>query len=66
MANKIEPDQQDIEAVEHELGRLPANATNAEAGHRYRLAQCAKLIRLYEQGELPLELMREMDKIAGK
>ena len=53
----ITPDRQDYEAIEREHGRLPE-------AERYRLAQANKLIRLYEQGKLPLDLMRSMDKIA--
>ena len=61
----IEPDPQDYDAVRREHP-LPANASDAEAGHRYRLAQATKLIRLYEQGKLPLETMREMDKLRAQ
>jgi hypothetical protein len=65
MATKrpIKPDPQDYEAIERKYGPLPPNASDAQAGERYRLAQCNKLLRLYEQGKLPLNLMREMDKI---
>ncbi|MGZ3247971.1 MAG: hypothetical protein ACXWI7_11560 [Croceibacterium sp.] len=59
----IKPDQQDYEAVEREHGRLPESASTEERAKQYRLAQANKLIRLYEQGKLPLEVMREMDKI---
>ena len=62
----IKPDPQDYEAVEREEGPLPANASDAEVADRYRLAQAAKLIRLYEQGKLPLEQMCEMDKIRSR
>jgi hypothetical protein len=61
---KIEPDKSDFEAVERRYGRLPPSAPNRQAAEHYRLAQVTKLIRLYEQGKLPLELMREMDKLA--
>jgi hypothetical protein len=60
---KIVPDRQDYESVEREYGRLPDNARDAQRAYHYNLAQAGKLIRLYEQGKLPLELMREMDKI---
>jgi hypothetical protein len=46
---KIKPDPQDHEAVERENGRLRQNATDAERADRYRLAQAAKMIRLYGQ-----------------
>jgi hypothetical protein len=52
--NKIKPDRQDFEAIER------------KAADEYRLAQAAKLIRLYEQGRLPFDRMREMDRIAGR
>jgi hypothetical protein len=62
----IEPDPQDYEAIEREHGPLPANASDAEHAHRYRLAQANKQIRLYAQGKLPLDQMREMDKIRSR
>jgi hypothetical protein len=48
----IKPDPQDYEAIAREEGPLPANASDAEVAHRYRLALAAKFIRLYEQGKL--------------
>jgi hypothetical protein len=66
MTTTIKPDRQDFEAIEHEHGPLPDDATTQDQADRYRLAQAAKLIRLYEQGKLPLDLMREMDKIPRK
>jgi hypothetical protein len=62
----IKPDPQDFERIEREHGPLPANASDAELADRYRDAQSANLIRLYEQGKLPLETMREMDKIRAR
>ena len=59
-------DPQDYDRIRREKGPLPANASDAEAAHRYRLAQATKLIRLYEQGKLPLETMREMDKLRAR
>jgi hypothetical protein len=56
----IIPDRQDIEAVEEELGPLGPNPTDAESAKRWRLYQARKLVRLCEQGKLPLSLM---DKI---
>jgi len=41
----IKPDQQDFEAIEKKCGVLAANASDAEAAERYRLAQATKLIR---------------------
>jgi hypothetical protein len=48
------PDYQDFKAVENSPGDDPT---------KYRLAQANKLIRLYENGQLPLELMRALDAI---
>ncbi len=44
---KIKPDPEDYADVEREDGPLRWGATLAERAHRYRLAQAAKLIRLY-------------------
>jgi hypothetical protein len=41
----IAPDQEDYEAVEQRYGKLPTNATDEQAAHRYRLAQVNKLMR---------------------
>jgi hypothetical protein len=41
------PDKRDIRAIEREFGKLPNSATEAQIAHRYRLAQAAKLIRIY-------------------
>jgi hypothetical protein len=41
----------------------PQKTRGANDARRYQLAQANKLIRLYELGQLPLELMREMDKL---
>jgi hypothetical protein len=60
---KIKPDRQDYEAIECQYGPLPDDATIQEQGHRYRLCQAAKQIRLYEHGKLPLDEMRAMDRI---
>jgi hypothetical protein len=61
---KVKPDREDYEAIEREYGQLHPSASDEECAKRSRLAQANKLIRLYEQGKLPLKLMREMDKIA--
>jgi len=58
---KIKPDLEDVEMIERECGPLPPNASDSQAAERYRLAAAVKLIRLYAQGKLPPELMREMD-----
>jgi hypothetical protein len=57
------PDPQDYEAVEREHGPLPQDATPEQHLDRYRLAQAARLIRLYDQGKLPDYLMRHVDKM---
>ena len=53
----INPDPQDFAAVE---------ATPGTEAEKYRLAQAHKLVRLYEAGKLPLDLMRGMDKLPRK
>jgi hypothetical protein len=63
---EIKPDPQDYEAIEREYGRLPPNASVAQRADHYRLAQANKLIRLYEQGRLPLAAMRALDALAKK
>ena len=66
MDAKTRPDAQDYDTVRREYPDVIAAADRGDpeqAAHAYRLAQAAKLIRLYEAGRLPLELMREMDKI---
>jgi hypothetical protein len=57
VTSKIVPDDQDFEAVRKHLG------TNAE---KYRLAQEHKLRRLYETGQLPADMMKELEKIRGR
>jgi hypothetical protein len=42
-----QPDLQDFVQVERTYGMLAANASEVEKVNRYRLAQAAKLIRLY-------------------
>jgi hypothetical protein len=42
----VKPDQQDHTEIERKYGPLSANASDAEAAERYRLAQAARLIRL--------------------
>jgi len=64
-AGKTIPDPEDIAAIEAEHGALPQDATPEQVKERYMLAQARKLIRLWEQGKLPLDVMREMDRIAA-
>jgi hypothetical protein len=49
---KIKPDRKDFDAIEQQYGRLPHTATVQEEAKRYRLAQAAKLIRLYAPSHL--------------
>jgi hypothetical protein len=63
MGNEIIPDPQDFEAIEHEHGRLPPNATDEQRQRHYCLAQMLKMIRLYDHGKLSLDLMRKLDNI---
>jgi hypothetical protein len=60
---RIIPSFRDYAAVEARCGRLPDHASYEERLRRYRLAQTAKLIRLWEHGLLSVEVMREMDRI---
>ena len=57
------PAPQDYEAVERDQGPLPQGATLEQHLDRYRLAQAARLDRLYDQGKLPDYLMRHVDKM---
>jgi hypothetical protein len=66
MPTIIEPDYQDHEAIEAEYGRLPDDATIGQMAERYRYAQVRKMIRLWEHGKLPVELMRELDEIRNR
>ena len=56
----ITPDREDFEAVAAEY---PSGKTEAEL---YRLAQAAKLVRLYEHGLLPADEMRAMDDLVRR
>jgi hypothetical protein len=53
----IQPEQQDIDAIERMEGPLPANATVAQQAERYRLWQAQALFRLVEEGKLPRSLL---------
>jgi hypothetical protein len=63
MSNQIIPDAEDFQAIESEYGRLPPNASDDQRSRHYCFALTLKMVRLYEHGQLPLGLMREMDKI---
>jgi hypothetical protein len=63
---KIKPDLEDIEMIERQCGPLPVDTSNSQDLERYRLAAAVKLIRLYAQGKLPPELMREMDSYTSQ
>jgi hypothetical protein len=63
VTEKVKPDPEDYAQVEREYGRLPYHATIKEQAEHYRLAQSAKLIRLYREGKLPPELAQEMERI---
>ena len=41
----------------------PRKSRTANDAHKYRLALSRKLIRLYDLGELPLGLMREIERL---
>ena len=60
---KIRPDPEDFDAV-RETPDDPLKSSAENAAYKYQLAQARKLIRLYEFGQLPIELMREMEKLA--
>ena len=66
MTEKVTPDPEDYAQVQREYGRLSYHATIEEQAEHYRLAQCAKLVRLYRQGKLPPELAQEMERIERK
>jgi hypothetical protein len=55
MTEKVKPDPEDYAQIAREYGPLPYHATIKEQAERYRLAQVAKLIRLYGPGKLPPE-----------
>ncbi|HJU20596.1 MAG TPA: hypothetical protein VJ770_29455 [Stellaceae bacterium] len=61
-----EPTAEDFAKIEASEGPCPADADDAERGRRWRLVQAAQLIRLYEQGRLPVNLMRHLDKLRQK
>lgn len=43
---KLKPDREDYDYIEHHYGRLPKDASDADCAHHYRLAVARKLIRL--------------------
>jgi hypothetical protein len=59
------PDREDFEAVMDTPADITKTPTENDA-LRYRLAQAHKLIRLYERGLLPPDLMCELDKVRSK
>ena len=59
------PDREDFEAVMDTPADTSKTPLENDA-HRYRLAQARKLIRLFEGGSLPPDLMRELDKVRSK
>jgi hypothetical protein len=59
---KIRPDPEDYEAVANHPDNPNASPTQ-NAADKYRLAQMVKLLRLYEAGLLPVEMMREFDRL---
>jgi hypothetical protein len=59
------PDREDFEAVMDTPADITKTPTENDAD-RYRQAQARKLVRLYERGLLPPDLMRELDKVRNK
>jgi hypothetical protein len=59
----IVPEQADIEVVEAAYGRLLLGAPVEQQAERYRLYQAQALIRLWKNGQLPLDQMRAMDAL---
>jgi len=58
---KLRPDTEDFDAVK-DTPDDPRKSQISNDAHKYRLALSRKLIRLYNLGLLPLELMREIEK----
>ena len=63
MTTKIVPDPQDLDAAAANTPRNEGETAEQYFARIYRLAIATKLIRLYEQGRSPLQLIREMDRI---
>jgi hypothetical protein len=63
MSDEIILDPRDFEAIEQEHGKLPPDASDELRKHHYCLALMLKIIRLHDNGRLPLHLMREWDEI---
>ena len=59
------PDREDFEAVMDTPADITKTPTENDAD-RYRQAQARKLVRLYERGLLPPDLMRELDKVRSR
>ena len=62
---KIRPDLEDFDAVK-DTPYDPQKTQVENDAYKYQLAQARKLVRLYELGQLPLELMREMEKLVKR
>jgi hypothetical protein len=61
----IKPDRQDFRAVQ-DTPYDPSKTRQESDAYLYQLAQAAKLIRLYEHGQLPLASMGELDAIRAQ
>jgi hypothetical protein len=61
---KVIPDPEDFDAVERKYGPTPPAATVEQRAKMYQMARANKLIRLWQQGKLPLEETDPVDKIA--
>lgn len=61
----IEPDLRDHEEVARMYGPLPLDASYEQKLRHYKLAQTETFCRLYENGKLPLPLMRLFDRVTS-
>jgi hypothetical protein len=61
----IVPEQCDIDKIDAQHGRLPRGASVEQQAERYCLYQAQALIRLWEDGQLPLDLIQKMDGLAS-
>jgi hypothetical protein len=59
---KLRPDAEDFDAVK-DTPDDPRKPQITNDAHKYRLALSRKQIRLYDLGQLPLELIREIEKM---
>ena len=60
VAGDVKPDTIDHRAIQAD----PYYATRG-AAEKFRLAQAHKLIRLWEHGRLPLDVMHMIDRLCG-